>query len=132
MSTLTCPGPNCESLDCETVTLEIIDMIARQRAIPEILSTLCGRAWGSQTAFFLTEGEDWVLTAKGDLLPEGEEDLAAIHPGSLSEALFRTITPSGGQPECEFEKGWARHLYSETGELLGMLVGLAGRPVLPD
>jgi diguanylate cyclase (GGDEF)-like protein len=36
-----------------------------------------------------------------------------------------------GQLESSFEGGWARHLFSGTGELLGLMVGLRGGPALP-
>lgn len=135
-------GSSCPN--CEIRTLEILDTIARQCATTEILGALCrhtGRMQeaapavedqaGLQIAFFLTAGENWTLAAQGDLAPHAEAALARIDPQGLSHALFQTAPATPGRLECPFHGGWARHLYSGTGELLGMLVGLADGPALP-
>ena len=145
--------------NCEIPTLEILDMIAHQRATKEILGVLCRPpAWagspgcppekarsrtpvtgrcdrptepGFPVAFFLTDGETWTLAAKGDLPPDAERALARIDPQSLSRAIFQARPATPSALECPFPAGWARHLYSGTGELLGMLVDLADGPALP-
>jgi len=114
----------------------VAEMIARQDEPREILAALCQHAGEAreeqQVAFFLTDGEQWTLAAKGDLTVEAEAALAAIEPARLSEALFQPGACTANHAEFPFEHGWARHLYSGTGELLGMLVGLADGPVLPS
>jgi len=113
----------------------VTEMIARQSEPREILAALCLHAGEAreeqQMAFFLNDGEEWTLAAKGDLTVQAEAALAAIEPARLSEALFQPGAYSADGAESAFDHGWARHLFSGTGELLGMLVGLADGPTLP-
>ena len=114
----------------------VTQMIARQCAPREILEALCQHAGEAreeqQVAFFLNDGEEWALAAKGDLTAKAEAALASIDPARLSEALFQPSACIADRTEFPFDHGWARHLFSGTGELLGMLVGLADGPILPS
>lgn len=120
---------------CELSMQRIALMIARQGELGEILAALCRHAGEAreeqQVAFFLTDGDEWTLAAKGDLTAQAEAALLRIEPTRLSEALFQPDAFIADRTEFAFEHGWARHLYSGTSELLGMLVGFADGPVLP-
>jgi diguanylate cyclase (GGDEF)-like protein len=122
--------------DSEVCMQQIACRIAQLAAPEEILGTLCrhlGRAQGEfPIAFFLADGEHWILTAKGYLSREAETALARIDPARLSEALFQRGQATAGHPECPVDTGWARHLFSGTGELLAILVGLGDRPKVPS
>ena len=123
------------SYESEVSMQRIAQMIAQQAAPENTLGALCrhlGRSESEfQIAFFLTDGDLWRLAAKGDLGREAEVALARIDPASLSEALFQRETDSD-QPECPLETGWARHLISGMGELLGIVVGLGDGPKVPS
>lgn len=131
---LSCRTPN-HVRESEISVQQVTKMIAQQCAPEEILAVLCAHAgeWESerQVAFFLSEGGEWALAAKGPLTPESEATLARIDPESLSGKIFES---DGGATEREapFEGGWARHLYSGTGELVGLMVGLCGFPMRPS
>ena len=124
-------GPAVKS---EVSLQDVARMIAQQRPVGEILASLCGHMGPPeaerQMAFFLVRDEVWTLAAKGDLSPPAEDLLARIDPAALSNSLL--YEPSlVSHEEYPTEFGWARHLCSETGELLGMLVGFAGGPTIP-
>jgi diguanylate cyclase (GGDEF)-like protein len=130
-------GPDAPSSawDSEACVQEVMRMIAGQCAPEEILVLLCMHLDRLETerrvAFFLIRGGKWILAAKGPMTPQSETALALIDPESLSEAIFGSEADSTGQPASPFEGGWARHLYSGTGELLGLMVGLCGGPAQP-
>ncbi len=110
----------------------ITQMIAGQSEPAEILAALCRyddeTQQKQQLVFFLIDGEEWKLAASGDLTGQASGALASLDPASLSEALVQAGTD---QTELPFDHGWARHVYSGTGELLGMLVGFTDTPGLP-
>ncbi len=112
----------------------ITQMIARQCGVSEILNALCRHAGeGSedqQLAFFLTDGERWTAAAKGELTQRSESALARFDPARLSEQLLQRDACAADHPAFPFDGGWACHLYSGAGELLGMLVGLEEIPAL--
>src|ERR1019366_805765 len=126
-------------VESETSLREITEMMVRQSAPPDILRLLCRYAGqtdaGRQIALFLIEGPGWTLAAKGDLNDRSEAALARIDPACVSEALFKgesSFQAAAGRPEYRFEGGWARHLYSGAGELLGMIAGLCEASPLPS
>lgn len=117
----------------ETPGERILEMIVRQCEPREVLETLCLQIGGTeqqrQVAFFTLEGESWTLAAKGELNSRSEETLAGLVPESLSRLLLRQdISERGG---FTFEHGWARHLYSGIGEMLGFIVCLGAGPFEP-
>jgi diguanylate cyclase (GGDEF)-like protein len=113
----------------------ITQMIAQQSAPEKVLEALVkhiGQDEASrQAVFFLTDGETWTPAQRRGLTPQAEDDLARVNPADLSDTLFNPDAVSGHQPGCPFPAGWARHLYSGTGELLGMFVCLWDGPMLP-
>ncbi len=113
----------CSCPNSETLTREVLEMITRQAAIPEILGALCHSATCCRIAFFLTESEDWRLVAKGSLTGEAEAALARIEPSQVSETLLQQSGDCEAGSEAPFDGLWARHLFSGTGEILGMIVG---------
>jgi len=133
------PSQGTEPYECEVSIERIAQMIAQQAAPEETLAALCrylGRSDAEcQIAFFLTDGEHWRLAARGELGPEAEVALARIDPASLSESLFQRESDSDRPdcpPECPVATGWARHLISGMGELLGIVVGLGDGPRVPS
>jgi diguanylate cyclase (GGDEF)-like protein len=112
----------------------IARMIARRSEPAQILEALCLHAgeWqgDQQLAFFLTNGEEWTLAARGPLTAENERRLASTRPAAISEAIFAQAGMAD-PAEFPFEFGWARHLLSGTGELLGMLMALGDGPNIP-
>lgn len=111
------------------------EMITQQNPPAEILGELCRRLGQSraerQIACFLLDGDAWRLAATGDLTPPSQEILKQLDPARLHAELLEAA-PGGGHAEREFYRGWARHLCSGTGELLGMVVGFADGPSLPS
>lgn len=126
-------APDCQS-ESEIPVQEVTRMIAQQCPPKEILAVLCsytGRAEAErQVAFFLTRGLQWELAAKGELTPQSEAALARLDPESLSDKIFEADSHpeanANAAVEWPFEDGWARHLCSGTGELLGLIVGFTG------
>jgi diguanylate cyclase (GGDEF)-like protein len=106
----------------------VVEMIVLQCGTGEILEALCADAGAcedeSQTAFFLLNGDTWTLGAKGGLTTESEAALARISPEELSLSLL-------DQSDGLFDEGWACHLLSGTGEILGMFVHLSRTPAAP-
>lgn len=115
---------------------EITEMMVRQCAPPEILRLVCRFAGQTdarhEIALFLIEGPNWTFSAKGDLSPQSEAALSRIHPARISDELFQAPSPAAGPPEYRFDGGWARHLYSGAGELLGLIVGFSNGSPLPS
>jgi len=113
----------------------IAQMIARQRGPCEILAALCQQAGEErderQIAVFLADGDAWTLAAKGDLTACAQAALMRIEPACVSEELLLLDALTVDPTELPFDHGWARHLYTGTRELLGMLVGFADGPVVP-
>ena len=122
--------------DSEISVQQVTQMIAQQSTPEEILAVLCTHAGGleaeRQVAFFLLRGGKWELAAKGALTPQSEAALALIEPDSLAEEFLGSEADSTGWMESPVEDGWARHLCSGTGELLGLMVGLRGGPARPQ
>ena len=134
----------------EIAARRVAELLVQQRPVEEILDVLCGCLGTSvperQAAFFLMENGRWTLAATGDLTAAGAVALDRLDPAQLADRLF-TLDPSlslcrlsfavSHEPAfvqgelCTFPSGWARHLYSGSGELLGMMVGLADGPVQP-
>ena len=121
--------------DSEASVQQVTQMIAQQRAPEEILAVLCTHAGGSdeehQVAFFLTRDGMWTLAAKGPLTPQSEGALALIDPERLSTEIFESDADATDRSVFPFQGGWARHLCSGTGELLGLMVCPCGSPALP-
>jgi diguanylate cyclase (GGDEF)-like protein len=121
--------------DSEACVQEVMGMIAQQCAPEEILALLCthlGRMESERrVAFFLIRGGKWTLAARGATTPQSEAALALIDPENLSEWILGCDADSTGKRESSFEQGWARHLSSGTGELLGLMVGICGGPARP-
>jgi diguanylate cyclase (GGDEF)-like protein len=127
--------PSCDiCVESEISMREITEMMVRQHAPAEILGLLCRYAGqpdsGRQLAFFLVEGSVWTLTAKGDLSGQSAATLALIDPACLSNALFEADLKAASRAEHKFDGGWARHLYSGAGELLGMIIGFCDAALL--
>lgn len=122
--------------DSELLMQEVMRMVAHQCAPAEILGLLCRRIsrrqCERQIACFLTDGRKWTLEATGDLTPASEEALSRLDAEQMAEALFDEQDSGGVRRRHESQGGWARHLTSGTGELLGLIVGFAGAPMLPD
>ena len=121
--------------DSEACVREVIQMIAQQSSPEEILALLCthlGRMENERrVAFFLNRGGAWSLAAKGAMTSQMEAVAARLDPEHLSEHIFALAAESVGRLETPFEDGWARHLCSGTGELLGLMVGFCGAPARP-
>ena len=107
----------------------VLDLILRPDDPRLILQELCRRAGSSQAerqiALFVPRPNDsgqdaWQLAASGDLTPESTAALAGIQPERVSLALLEHSVglPSDISPG-EID---ARHLYSATGEMLGMFI----------
>ncbi len=116
---------------CELTIHRVAIMIAEQRSPDEILAELCARmdttSEEHQAAFFVLRGGVWMAGARGSLKPESEAAFLTIDAGQLSDELLAAGAEDG---QC-FEHGWSRCLCSETGELLGLFVYLAGGPAQP-
>jgi diguanylate cyclase (GGDEF)-like protein len=127
--------PDAPALAWDSEVQQVTQMIAQQCAPEEILEVLCAHAGdlegAHQVAFFLTRDGMWTLAAKGSLTPQSEAALALIDPERLSAEIFESNADPAGRNESPFEGGWARHLCSGTGELLGLMVCPCGRPTLP-
>ena len=128
--------PSCDiCVESEISMREITEMMVQQHAPAEILGLLCRYAGqpdsGRQLAFLLLEGSVWTLAAKGDLSDQSAAALALIDPTYLSNALFEADLKVAGRAEHKFDGGWARHLYSGAGELLGMIIGFCDAALLP-
>jgi diguanylate cyclase (GGDEF)-like protein len=120
---------------CERQLQNIADLIGRQEAIETVLEALCiwaGPApWPAQLAFYLLSEGGWRLAAQGDLNVSAADRLEGVRPARISDALSRWTTalpPSKGLP---LPDGWARHLFSEMGELVGLLIHFADGPMEP-
>ncbi len=125
----------------EIARQRIVEMIGRQSGPEEVLNAVCRlpncENTEDQAAFFLLKSDVWSLAAKGALEPWAEDALARIVPESLSQRLL--LCNAAGEDraglafEClPVEYGWARHLCSGIGELLGMLVLFGRAPTNPD
>lgn len=93
----------------------VFHMIGRNGELPDILRILC-RAYGSengQLAFLLPSDGGWKVAATGDLTPEDCVELAG------TSLLLAAPAPK--------ESPQARFLYSEIGEMLGLVVILGRR-----
>jgi diguanylate cyclase (GGDEF)-like protein len=119
-----CPPAEVSPRDEELSLQDVARMIAQHCPPSEVLASLCAKM---RLAFFLVRDDVWTLAAKGDLDACDEAVLERLDPASLSDSLFDASAAQG----CPTDFGWARHLCSETGELLGMLTGFAGGPALP-
>ncbi len=113
---------------------KILEMIVRQCELPEIFRTVCFQIGGgdeeSQVAFFTLQGDSWLLAARGRLNPESAAALERMVPEDISGLLLgKNPAPGNG---TEFADGWARHLYSGIGELLGLLVCFGPAPFRPS
>ena len=65
------------------------------------------------------------------LTPQSEGALALIDPERLSTEIFESDADATDRSVFPFQGGWARHLCSGTGELLGLMVCPCGSPALP-
>jgi diguanylate cyclase (GGDEF)-like protein len=129
-------APEAPGVSGETCEQEVVRMIAQQCTPAEILSVLCKHVGAldteRQVAFFLIQGGTWTLMAKGPLDAPAEATLSRLDPEALSaEILTGLAEDAAGHRESTFKEGWARHLFSGTGELLGLMVGLRGVPARP-
>jgi len=118
-------APCDQCLGREAGMQQIADMILRQCSTEEILAALCeqvARAGeGGECAFLLSDGSGWKRVAAADLSPESRAILNGLDADALSAALL--VWESGsGQQHFALERGWARHLYSGVGELLGIIL----------
>src|SRR5579884_875249 len=127
---VTSPQPGCSSIrplcpvcvERENHLHAVADMIMQQCPIEEILSAICtgmGEASrGRQTAVFLFDGAEWHLSGADNLDHRSALVLGALDAASLSAAVstWENACHEQGFP---FEYGWARHLWSGVGELLG-------------
>lgn len=142
-SAAACAEPPAEPSrgEFETPGERILEMIVRQREPHEIFGALCAQmgetAQEKQAALFTLEGDCWTLAAQGPLSAESGAALARLTPEDLSRRLLGEgwlagREEPGGHEGIEFEGGWARHLYSGIGEILGLLVCFAPSPFTPD
>ena len=104
----------------------LLELILRQTSATETLSEMCRLAGANleerQIAFFLLCQDEWRLAATGDLTPASIAILAKLDPGEISVALLeRSAGLVSFTRPAPFS---ASHLYSGTGEVLGMLVCL--------
>ncbi|MCW5980521.1 MAG: EAL domain-containing protein [Bryobacteraceae bacterium] len=122
-------------LDSESWSHNVTEMIVQQRPLGEVMEALCRhcgrRASERQVAFYLLDGHEWAPAARGNLTAEGEEALAAVDPAALSDAVLAWNGLADDRLGYPFEGGWARHLMSGIGELLGLFVSLADGPFAP-
>jgi len=124
----------------EIARQRIVEMIGRQATPEDVLNALCRLPGGGKAgdrredraAFFLLKSDTWSLAAKGNLEPWDEAALARIVPESLSQRLLARNPADEDLTGLAFEDGWARHLSSGIGELLGIFVLLDGAPRSPD
>jgi diguanylate cyclase (GGDEF)-like protein len=134
-SLLVCDTEGDHWIDREIASQRIVEMISRQCQPQEVLSVLCQQAVseeiGSQAAFFLLKSDVWILAAKGELTGELQVALSRIVPEDLSLALLEASQAGADDCGASFQNGWARHLYSGIGELLGIFVVLAPTPFVP-
>jgi signal transduction histidine kinase/ActR/RegA family two-component response regulator len=128
---LSCAGGNINEISLRQIT----QMIGQQCPPEETLATLSRQVGPSQAecqvAFFLFNGGQWTLAAKGPLTARSELALVGVEAASLSESIFQSDSEPDGGRQRPFPGGWCRHLYSGIGELLGMMVGLADGPTSP-
>jgi diguanylate cyclase (GGDEF)-like protein len=118
----------------ETLMQRVAHMIGNQCSTREILEVLCGYLGETEAvplAFFVTDGESWRLAAQGQLTAQAAASLAAMVPEELSEALLVRDAAAGEPHGRAVAAGWARHLFSGSGELLGIAVVFADGPVSP-
>jgi diguanylate cyclase (GGDEF)-like protein len=123
----------------------LLEMIVRQCEPQEIFKALCLQIGETgqerQFALFTLKADSWTLAAKGELDSRSTEALARLVPADLSGRLLRGSSDSGAPDSAtrdgaelearkgvEFEDGWARHLYSGIGEMLGLLVCFGPAP----
>jgi len=103
---------------------KILEMIVRQCDLREVLQALCLQFGETeqerQIAIFELENDSWSLAAKGHLAEASEDALGRLTPDSLSQLLLRR--DASGRGGADFPGGWARHLYSGIGEMLGFVV----------
>ena len=134
------PAQTDSCIDLELARQRVVEMIGRQADLEDVLNFLCRQMLcrqmafeevESQMAFFLLKSDLWSLAAQGELTPQMQSLLTRIVPEDLSLALLEVSQPC---PDCgaPFANGWARHLYSGIGELLGMFVLLSPTPLVPD
>lgn len=113
----------------ETAAQQVVEMVVRHSEPVEIAQALCGRMGPGeddrQVAFFALAGGTWRLMAHGELTASSASALARFSPGDASAGLF-------DGPGAVFDEGWACHLYSWTGELLGMFVRFSRIPKTPS
>jgi diguanylate cyclase (GGDEF)-like protein len=110
---------------CNATFEPVLQMLVQQRPPSDVLDAICRQLEDEEaqpTAVYLLDGGDWVLAAKGRTFPT--DLLAGIDAMDLSLHLLTV----GGSAEsaCAFDGGWARHIYSGAGELLGLLVAAGG------
>src|SRR5258708_2113946 len=112
-------------VECALTGQRVVERSVRRCERAEVLDALCFEAGANederQVAFFLLNGDAWTLAAKGCLSARSEAALARISPEDLSSSL-------SDRPGGIFDDGWAWHLVSGTGELLGMFVHLSVVP----
>lgn len=114
----------------------LLEMIVRQLELPAIFAALCRHIGDSdeerQVALFMLEGSVWNLAARGELSAASAEVFARLVPEYVSGLILKAEAGAGERNGVEFEDGWARHLYSGIGEMLGLLVVFGAGPLTPD
>jgi len=118
----------------ESAAEKILEMIVRQCELAEIFRAVCLRIGEteaqSQVALFTLHADSWTLVASGELTTRSESVLERLVPQYVSGQLL--AESNSGSDGAEFEDGWARHLYSGIGEMLGLLVCLGPKPFTPE
>jgi len=118
----------------ESAAEKILEMIVRQCELAEIFRAVCLRIGEteaqSQVALFTLHADSWTLVASGELTTRSESVLERLVPQYVSGQLL--AKSNSGSDGAEFEDGWARHLYSGIGEMLGLLVCLGPKPFTPE
>jgi diguanylate cyclase (GGDEF)-like protein len=111
----------------------VVEMIVHHAEPAEIARVLCEQVGDSredrQVAFFALDGDAWHLMAYGDLTAASAAALARFAPGEFSDGI---LDQGCDQPGLVFDDGWACHLFSWTGELLGMFVRFADSGAAPS
>src|SRR5215472_10933710 len=108
----------------------ILGMIAGHVQPADTLAAICRylseNVAQQAIALFVLRDEAWVLAAHSD--PAGPAESWRRQAATISAELFAAGPDVAAHP---FEGGWACHLQSGAGELLGMLAGLCHGPALP-
>lgn len=108
-----------------------LELIVRQAEPGRIFDALCleagERPEDRQIAFFTLDDDVWRLAATGELQGPSRGALDRVRPEELSKLILSE--DATGRNGAAFEDGWAQHLYSGIGEILGMLVCFAPGPV---